>query len=166
MRDPGRAPVIDGEVDASDLRQSHGARLPMGGVVGIGPVVAVAYVMQRYFVALNVGPRLLGYVRLPVAIVGWRKRQPPCKYATEKQRDNTYFARKSPNDYCHRRGKNRQKSSHNLVCNAEWSVKPHGAKCPGDSNYGRGKDEQLTDPANGSHQIFHYGSECSALLAG
>src|ERR1700732_1050277 len=28
MRDPWRAPVINGEVDASDLRESHGARLP------------------------------------------------------------------------------------------------------------------------------------------
>src|SRR5436190_552714 len=77
MRDPGRAPVIDREVDACDLRDAHGARLPMRGVVGLGPVVAVAYVMQRYFVALNVGPRFLGHVRLPVAIVGRRQRQPP-----------------------------------------------------------------------------------------
>src|SRR4029453_10103311 len=46
MADPGAPPVIDREVDASDLRESHGARLPMRGVVGIGPVVAVAYVMQ------------------------------------------------------------------------------------------------------------------------
>ena len=32
----------------------------MRGVVGLGPVVAVAYVVQRYFVALNVGPRCSG----------------------------------------------------------------------------------------------------------
>src|SRR5213079_600270 len=70
MRDPGRAPVIDREVDAGDLRDAHRARLPMRGVVGLGPVVAVAYVVQRYFVALNVAPRFRGNVRLPVAIVG------------------------------------------------------------------------------------------------
>src|SRR5437762_8895914 len=29
MRDPGRAPVIDREVDAGDLRDVHGARLPV-----------------------------------------------------------------------------------------------------------------------------------------
>src|SRR2546430_1473927 len=74
MRDPGRPPVIDREVDAGDLRDVHRARLPMRGIVGLGPVVAVAYVVQRYFVALNVRPRFLGHVRLPVAIVGRRKR--------------------------------------------------------------------------------------------
>src|SRR5205085_6980531 len=84
MRDPGRAPVIDREVDARDLRDAHSARLPMRGVVGLGPVVAVAYVVQRYFVALNVGPRFLGHVRLPVAIVGRRKRQPPDEQATKE----------------------------------------------------------------------------------
>src|SRR4029453_2554645 len=42
MRDPGRAPVIDREVDASYLRDAHGARLPMRSVVGLGPVIAVA----------------------------------------------------------------------------------------------------------------------------
>src|SRR5438093_5352487 len=76
MRDPGRTPVIDREVNPSDLGDAHGARLPMRGVVGLGPVVAVAYVVQRYFVAVNVGPRFLGHVRLPVAIVGRRQRQP------------------------------------------------------------------------------------------
>src|SRR5206468_9751709 len=45
MRDPGRTPVIDGEVDASDLREPHGARLPMRGVVGFSPVVAVTHVV-------------------------------------------------------------------------------------------------------------------------
>src|SRR6266446_10337812 len=59
MRDPGRTPVIDREVDAGDLRDAHDARLPMRGVVGLGPVVAVAYVVKRYFVALNIGPRFL-----------------------------------------------------------------------------------------------------------
>ena len=58
MRDPGRAPVIDGEVDASDLRESHGARLPMRGVVGLGPVVAVAYVVQASLRRLECRPRL------------------------------------------------------------------------------------------------------------
>src|SRR5438128_8829412 len=33
MRDPRRAPVIDREVDACDLGDTHGARLPMRGVV-------------------------------------------------------------------------------------------------------------------------------------
>src|SRR6266496_1704512 len=32
MRDPGRAPVIDREIDAGDLRDAHGARFPTRGV--------------------------------------------------------------------------------------------------------------------------------------
>src|SRR5437016_12457883 len=87
MCNPGRAPVFDREVDAGDLRDAHGARLPMRGIVGLGPVVAVAYVVQRYFVALNVGPRFLGHVRLPVAIVGRRKRQPPREIARQEMRN-------------------------------------------------------------------------------
>src|SRR5213595_1045805 len=98
MRDPGRAPVIDREVDAGDLGDAHGARLPMRGVVGLGSVIAVADVVQRYFVALNVGPRFLGHVRLPVAIVGRRKRQPPDEHATEEQRKGAYFAPEPPNE--------------------------------------------------------------------
>src|SRR5215472_19147278 len=54
VRNPGRAPVIDRDVDADNLRDARGARLPMRGVVGLGSVVAVADVVQRYFVALNV----------------------------------------------------------------------------------------------------------------
>src|SRR5437016_10998347 len=92
MRDPGRAPVIDREIDAGDLRDAHRARLPMGGVVGLGPVVAVAYVVQRYFVALNVGPSFLRHIRLPVAIVGRRKRQPPDEHESKANRDQTHCA--------------------------------------------------------------------------
>src|SRR5713101_8214449 len=99
MRDPGRAPVIDREIDAGDLRDAHGARLPMRGVVGLGPVVAVAYIVQRYFVALNVGPRFPGHVRLPVAIVGRRKRQPPDEHAGKKKSNYAYLAPEPPNKY-------------------------------------------------------------------
>src|SRR5437763_6651951 len=99
MRNPWRTPVIDGEIDTSDLRETHGARLPMRGVVGLGPVVAVADVVQRYFVALNVGPRFLGHVRLPVAIVGRRKRQPPDEHAAKKKRNGANLAPEPPNEY-------------------------------------------------------------------
>src|SRR5881398_2384948 len=134
MRDPGRAPVIDREVDAGDLRDVHGARLPMRGVVGLGPVVAVADVVQRYFVALNVGPPFLGHVRLPVAIVGRRKRQPPCKHDTENKSNCAYFAPEWPNECQRSRKYNRQESGHNFVCIAERSVKPYCTKCPGGGN--------------------------------
>src|SRR5213080_591355 len=46
VRDPRRTPVIDREVDASDLRDAHRARLPMRGVVGLCTVVAVPHVVQ------------------------------------------------------------------------------------------------------------------------
>src|SRR5947208_8352211 len=41
MRDPGRAPVIDREVDAGDLGDAHSARVPLGGGVGLGALVVV-----------------------------------------------------------------------------------------------------------------------------
>src|SRR5438067_12345893 len=44
-RDPRRTPVIDREVDAGNLRDTHGARFPSRCVVGLGPVVAVAYIV-------------------------------------------------------------------------------------------------------------------------
>src|SRR5438477_3050906 len=99
MRDPGRTPVIDREVDAGDLGDAHDARFPSRRVVGLGPVIAVADVVQRYFVALNVGPRFLGHVRLPVAIVGRRKRQPPDEHAAEKESNGAYFSPKRPDEY-------------------------------------------------------------------
>src|SRR4029078_1024910 len=98
MRDPGRAPVIDREVDAGDLRDTDRARLPMRGVGGLGPVVAVAYVVERYFVALNVGPRFLGHVRLPVAIVGGRKRQPPDRHSGKEHAENAKFSPEWPTE--------------------------------------------------------------------
>src|SRR5437870_8778887 len=59
MRDPGRAPVIDREIDAGDLRATHRARLPLGDEVGLGPVVEAEYAVQRYWVELNVGQSFL-----------------------------------------------------------------------------------------------------------
>ena len=94
MRNPGRAPVIDREVDAGDLREAHGARFPMRRVVHLGPVVAVADVVECDFVALNIGPRLLGHIRLPVGIVRWRKGQPPAKQTgKERDEDDPAFAK-------------------------------------------------------------------------
>src|SRR4029077_12431709 len=74
MRDPRRAPIINREVDAGDLRDAYGPRLPMRRVIGLGSIVAVANVVKCYFVAWNVGPCILGDVRLPVAIVCGRER--------------------------------------------------------------------------------------------
>src|SRR4029077_11173794 len=98
MRDPWRAPVIDCEVDTSDLRESYSACLPMRGVVGIGPVVAVTYIMQGHFVALNVGPGLLSDVRLPVAFVGWRKRQPPDQHSGKDHDKDNQLSPEWPNE--------------------------------------------------------------------
>src|SRR4029077_1667583 len=50
MCDPRRAPVVDSKVNAGDVRDVHGARLPARRVVSLGAVVAVADVMQRNLV--------------------------------------------------------------------------------------------------------------------
>src|SRR3989440_3837220 len=77
MRDPGRAPVIDREVDAGDLGDAHGARLPVRGVVGLGAVVTVANIVQGYFVALDLRPRELRDVELPIGFVARLEAKPP-----------------------------------------------------------------------------------------
>src|SRR5207249_9003211 len=101
MRDPGRTPVIDREVDAGDLRDMRSARLPMRGVVALCSVFAVADVVKCYFVALNIGPHFLGHIRLPVTIVGRRKRQPPDKHATKEHDEDAQLSPESPNEYKH-----------------------------------------------------------------
>src|SRR5438105_8446148 len=147
MRDPGRAPVIDREIDAGDLRDPYGARLPMRSVVGLGPVVAVAYVVKRYFVALNVGPRFLGHVRLPVAIVGRRKRQPPDEHAGKEHNENAQLSPEWPKQYKHDHKRDRQQCARDLVPGSERSVEPDGAKRPGCGDDGNDRAEQTTNPA-------------------
>src|SRR5207247_6217304 len=41
MRNPWRTPVIDGQIDTSDLREQHGARLTVRRVLGVGSILAV-----------------------------------------------------------------------------------------------------------------------------
>src|SRR6266513_5474475 len=147
MSDPGRAPVIDREVDAGDLRDTHGARLPMRSVVGLGPVIAVAYVVQRYFVALNVGPRFLRHVGLPVAIVGRRKRQPPDEHAGKEHNENAQLSPEWPNEQEDDRKCDRQQCARDLVPGSERSVEPDGAKRPGCGDDGNDRAEQTTNPA-------------------
>src|SRR5437762_3030311 len=56
MRNPWRTPVIDGEIDTSDLRETHGARVPVRRVVGRGAIVAVAHIVEGEFIAVDVRP--------------------------------------------------------------------------------------------------------------
>src|SRR5438105_7501567 len=147
MRNPGRAPVIDREVDAGDLGDAHSARLPIWSVVGLGPVIAVAYIVKRYFVALNVGPRFLRHVGLPVAIVGRRKRQPPHEHAGKEHNENAQLSPEWPKQYKHDHKRDRQQCGRDLVPGSERSVEPDGAKRPGCGDDGNDRAEQTTNPA-------------------
>ena len=69
MRNPWRTPVIDGQIDAGYLREPHGARFPVRRVIGVGAIIAVADVVKSEFVTVDVRPRQLRHVGLPVAIV-------------------------------------------------------------------------------------------------
>src|SRR5437868_11057648 len=84
MRDPGRTPVIDREVDAGDLRDMRSARLPMRGVVALCSVFAVADVVKCYFVALDLRPRELRDVELPIGFVARLEAKPPGKNRAEQ----------------------------------------------------------------------------------
>src|SRR5438552_438994 len=45
MRNPWRTPVIDGEIDAGDLREPYGTRFPVRRVISVGAIIAVADVV-------------------------------------------------------------------------------------------------------------------------
>jgi hypothetical protein len=63
---PWRAPVIDRQVDARELREAHRARLPVRCVVSVGTVVAVSDIVQRHLVAFHFSPCCLRHIGL-----GW-----------------------------------------------------------------------------------------------
>src|SRR6188472_1433225 len=153
MGDPGRAPVINREVDAGDLRDAYGSRLPTRCIVRLGPVVAVAYVVKCYFVALDIRPRLFGHVWLPVAIVCGRKRQPPGEHPGKKHDNDNQLSPEWPNEYEDDDERDRKQCGRNLVPIAERSVKPQRAKCPTSSDDGCYKNEQCNSPSNHSRQI-------------
>ena len=69
MRDPGRTPVGHEHIDAAKLAQKNSFGKPLAGVVELGTIIAVAKIMNGNLVAINFGPRSLGIVGLPVAIV-------------------------------------------------------------------------------------------------
>src|SRR4029453_6812663 len=83
MCDPWGTPVINGQVDTSDLREPDGARLPARRVIGVSSVVAVADVVKSNFIAVDVRPCQLRHVGLPVTIVTWFQCQPPREYQGE-----------------------------------------------------------------------------------
>ena len=146
MRDPGRAPVIDGEVDAGDLRNAHGARLPMRRVVGFGPVVAVADVVQGHFIALDVGPRFLGHICLPIAILCGLDGQPPHEHAGEEHGEAAQFSPEWPNKEEHDHKRDREHCSRDLVAGSKRPVEPDGAERPGRSDDADDGEEQTTNP--------------------
>ena len=136
MRDPGRAPVIDREVDAGDLRDAHGARFPMRGVVSLGPVVAVADVVEGDFVALNLRPRFLSHVGLPVAsLLGEsvsHQASTPAKSATKM----TSFRQNGLTNSSTTTNMIASSDRCQAVARSEWSVKPYGTERPCHSNAG------------------------------
>ena len=90
MRNPGRAPIINRQISPGELRELNGARFPIGRIVGFAPVLKIADVMHRYFVALNVGPACPRHIGLPVTIARRLDRQPPAEHDEESERDHSY----------------------------------------------------------------------------
>src|SRR5262245_11425812 len=84
VSDERRSPEGDEQIQADDLAQIVAARLPMLGEFVIAAVFEIADVMNRDGVADKVGPRKLGNVRLPRAVVSRRQRQPPAPNDAEK----------------------------------------------------------------------------------
>src|SRR5436190_1495260 len=95
MRDPWRTPVVDGEIDARNLREPYGARLPARRVVRVGAIVAVADVVEGEFITVDIRPCHLRHVGLPVAVIAWLLREPPGEYSDEGEEDSTEFLRRT-----------------------------------------------------------------------
>src|SRR6266496_4152605 len=93
MGDPWRPPVIDCEIDTSDLRETHGARVPVRRVVGRGAIVAVANIVKREFVAVDVRPCQLRHIGLPVAIIAGFECKPPDEDKAEGEEDGADLLR-------------------------------------------------------------------------
>ena len=76
-----RTPVA--RSDAGNLREAHGARLPVRRVIGLRAVVTVANIVQGYFVAVDLRPRELRDVELPNGFVARLEAKPPGKNRAE-----------------------------------------------------------------------------------
>ena len=74
------------------MRNARGTRLPPRGVIGLGAVVAVADVVQRDLVPVNLRPRELGHVGLPVAVVARLDREPPREHDSKTRHHDSHRA--------------------------------------------------------------------------
>src|SRR4051812_25871516 len=77
MGHPSRAPIIDCEVDARDLREPHRAHLPVRRVIGLSAVFAVANIVQNYVIVVNLRPGELPDVGLPICVISRLESEPP-----------------------------------------------------------------------------------------
>ena len=59
----------------------------MRRVISLGAVVAIADVVKGDFIAIDVRPRELRHIRLPVAVVGRLQCQPPREDECERRED-------------------------------------------------------------------------------
>jgi len=69
MCDPGRTPIIDNYVHACDPGEPDRAGFPVRREIGLCAVVAIPYVVDGDLIAIDLGPRCLGNIRLPWPIV-------------------------------------------------------------------------------------------------
>ena len=78
MGDPRRAPVVDSDIDPSEL-EPHSACLPMWSVVGFAAVIAVADIVESHFIAIDLSLCQIGPISLPLALVAGFQSEPPCE---------------------------------------------------------------------------------------
>ena len=69
VRDPGRAPVVDEEIEAANVVEVDLPGFPLAGVIELGAVVAVAQVVDGDDVPVDIRIRGARDVGLPVFVV-------------------------------------------------------------------------------------------------
>src|SRR5262249_4122690 len=152
VRDIRRAPVIDREIQAGDARKSYGSRFPARRVVGFGPIIAIANIVEDYFVAVDLRPPCFSNVRLPGAIVPRLQRKPPPENNPKSGKDGEQLSRSSTNEKKSEQKESDKANSCELAQFSNREIVIERTDCPQRSDQSRDPNQSPNDQPNKSHQ--------------
>lgn len=130
MRHVGRAPEVDRQVEAGDLRKSYGARFPTWYVVGLGAVITIADVVQCDFVAVAFRSGSPSDIGLPVAVVARLQREPPQCHDREAAKNGSELSYSSANKNHGREQNEREHDGGRAAERGDGEIKIERACCP------------------------------------
>ena len=152
MRDPRRAPVINSQVHASNLREAHRARFPAGGKIGLCAVVAIPHIVNCDLVAIDFCPTRVYNIWLPRSIVAWLQRQPPQRNKPESAKNNRKLWQLSADEYD--RGEQNDHEKNGRERASGWKIKVQGAECPPHTQECSEPGKRPPDLFDNTHPIY------------